>query len=171
MAFDRPGSERAPEDGLKSLAKIKDVFISTGKGSSLCTTAAKLSSGKILLEGSNFQCSPVFQQNTLVFSHFFLFQPCLACHNQAIKQLVLEGFIAKISIWEGDCIYAIHNIRVLQTAWAYSNYRAHCQCNPPSSRGRKCPNSCILPNSNYFCNSFSLVCKMLMFTFLFLCRL
>lgn len=98
---------------------------------------------------------PRFPAEYLVLSHF-LFQPCLACHNQAIKQLVPEVFIAKISIWEGGCIYAIHNIHVLQTACAYSNYTARCKCNPPSSRGRKCP------NSNYFCISFSLVSKMLM---------
>lgn len=39
---------------------------------------------------------------------------------------------------------------------------APCKCNPPCPTGRKCPKSCILPNSNYFC--FSLVSKTLTFT-------
>lgn len=71
---------------------------------------------KMPFEGHQLSMQPLFQHNTLVFSYFYLLQPCFACHNQAVKQLVPEVFIAKISTWEGGCIYAIHNIHCLLTA-------------------------------------------------------
>lgn len=62
--------------------------------------------------GQQLSMQPRFPTEYFSFQLLFLFQPCHACHNQTIKQLVPEVFMTKISTW-GGFIYAIHNIHYL----------------------------------------------------------
>lgn len=113
-----------------------------------------------------------FVSRILQFPITLLFQPCLPCHCQPIKQLTSKVPISKTNTWVPGHIYAIHNIRVLQTACTEVNYTSPFKCKAISiNKAEKQKNYCVLPISNYSCISSSLVNTMLTFTFLFLCRL